>query len=119
MEVLPELVIRDNVASEASSLPEFEALIAALLESQREVLTLLKVNELSLEKVARITSSTVGAMKQKAHRAYERLREILSKPTINKCAIPIIAPTTRFLTKTRPVVLTQSATSHSWTLFLA
>jgi DNA-directed RNA polymerase specialized sigma24 family protein len=33
---------------------------------------------LSLVVVARPTSSTVGSVKQKAHRAYEKLRERLS-----------------------------------------
>jgi len=32
---------------------------------------------LTLEEVARATSSTVGAVKQRAHRAYERLRGLL------------------------------------------
>src|SRR5258708_4822129 len=58
-------------------LPEFETLIAALPEAQREVVTMLKVGGLSLEEVARATSCTVGAVKQKAHRAYERLRKLL------------------------------------------
>jgi RNA polymerase sigma-70 factor, ECF subfamily len=58
-------------------LPEFETLIAALPESQRDVLIMLKVGGLSLEEVARATSSTVGSVKQKAHRAYERLRQSL------------------------------------------
>jgi RNA polymerase sigma-70 factor (ECF subfamily) len=58
-------------------LPDFETLIASLPESQREVITMLKVSGLTLEEVARATSSTVGAVKQKAHRAYERLREVL------------------------------------------
>ncbi|HTP88561.1 MAG TPA: RNA polymerase sigma factor [Bryobacteraceae bacterium] len=57
--------------------PAFETLIAALPASQREVITLLKVSDLTLEEVARATSSTVGAVKQKAHRAYKRLRELL------------------------------------------
>jgi RNA polymerase sigma-70 factor (ECF subfamily) len=35
------------------------------------------VGGLTLEEVARATSSTVGAVKQKAHRAYERLRKLL------------------------------------------
>ena len=35
---------------------------------------MLKVSGMSLEEVARATSSTVGAIKQKAHRAYEKLR---------------------------------------------
>ncbi len=60
-----------------SPLPPFDQLIADLPASQREVLTMLKVNGLSLEEVARATSSSVGSVKQKAHRAYERLRELL------------------------------------------
>lgn len=60
-----------------STLPSFETLVAALPDAQREVITMLKVGGLSLEEVARATSSTVGAVKQKAHRAYERLRTLL------------------------------------------
>jgi RNA polymerase sigma-70 factor (ECF subfamily) len=52
-------------------------LVAALPDAQREVVTMLKVGGLTLEEVARATSSTVGAVKQKAHRAYERLRKLL------------------------------------------
>ena len=60
----------------------FDELVAALPESQRDVLVMLKVNGLSVEETARATSSTVGAVKQKAHRAYERLRSLLQqKPT--------------------------------------
>jgi RNA polymerase sigma-70 factor (ECF subfamily) len=58
--------------------PTFEALIAELPDSQREVLTMLKVNGLSLEEVARATSSSAGAVKQKASRAYAKLRASLS-----------------------------------------
>jgi RNA polymerase sigma-70 factor (ECF subfamily) len=50
-----------------------------LPESQREVLIMLKVNGLSVEEIARATSSTVGAVKQKAHRAYEKLRNLLQQ----------------------------------------
>lgn len=49
-------------------------LIDELPESQREVIFMLKVCGMSLEEVARATSSTIGAVKQKAHRAYEKLR---------------------------------------------
>jgi RNA polymerase sigma-70 factor (ECF subfamily) len=38
---------------------------------------MLKLGGLSLVEVARATSSTVGAVKQKAHRAYDRLRKLL------------------------------------------
>ena len=77
----PEPAIRHAAASRAMSIPDFKALVAQLPESQREVLTLLKVNELSLEEVARITATSVGAVKQRAHRAYGRLREILTSST--------------------------------------
>jgi len=57
----------------------FTKIVADLPESQREVLIMLKVSGMSLEEVARATSSTVGSVKQKAHRAYERLRQTLKK----------------------------------------
>jgi RNA polymerase sigma-70 factor (ECF subfamily) len=56
----------------------FESLIANLPPSQREVLTMLKVNGLSLDEIARATCSSVGAVKQKASRAYAKLRTLLS-----------------------------------------
>ena len=54
-------------------------LLAALPDSQRDVIVMLKVTGMSLEDVARATGSTIGAVKQKAHRAYTRLREILGR----------------------------------------
>ena len=74
MEELPEPSAREV---REDPIPEFEALIAGLPQGQKDVLTMLKVGELSLEEVARATSSTVGAVKQKAHRAYETLRGLL------------------------------------------
>jgi DNA-directed RNA polymerase specialized sigma24 family protein len=62
-----------------NSPPAFETLVAVLPEAQREVVTMLKAGELSLEEVARATSCTVGAVKQKASRAYERLRRLLQE----------------------------------------
>jgi RNA polymerase sigma-70 factor (ECF subfamily) len=47
--------------------------------SQREVVLMLKVCGMSLEEVARATSTSVGAIKQKAHRAYANLRRMLGK----------------------------------------
>lgn len=64
-----------------TNLPSFAELVAPLPDSQREVLTLLKVNGLSIEEVAGATSSTVGAVKQKVHRAYDRLRVLLQEKT--------------------------------------
>jgi len=76
VDVLPEPPQRND---ETSDLPPFEELVAALPESQSAVLTMLKVNGLSIEEVARATSSTAGAVKQKAHRGYERLRKFLER----------------------------------------
>jgi RNA polymerase sigma-70 factor (ECF subfamily) len=56
-----------------------EEMLAPLPESQREVVEMLKVDGMSLEEVARATSSSVGSVKQKAFRAYEKLRERLAR----------------------------------------
>ena len=56
---------------------ELEALLAPLSAREREVVEMLKVEGLSLQEVARATSSTVGSVKQKAHRAYKKLREAI------------------------------------------
>jgi RNA polymerase sigma-70 factor, ECF subfamily len=56
---------------------ELEALLAPLSEGQREVIAMLKVEGMSIEEVARATSSTVGSVKQKVHRAYKKLRETI------------------------------------------
>jgi RNA polymerase sigma-70 factor, ECF subfamily len=53
---------------------DLETLLAPLPESQREVIWMMKVAGMSLEEVARATSCSVGAVKQKVHRAYENLR---------------------------------------------
>jgi DNA-directed RNA polymerase specialized sigma24 family protein len=83
VDVLPETRVNKD---ERSCLPRFEELVAALPESQREVVTMLKVDGLSIEEVARATSSTVGAVKQKAHRAYERLRKLLDQTPTTQTA---------------------------------
>jgi RNA polymerase sigma-70 factor (ECF subfamily) len=57
--------------------PPITELLRDLPESQRQVILMMKVSGLSLEEVARATGSTVGAVKQKAHRGYERLRSLL------------------------------------------
>lgn len=47
-----------------------------LPESQREVLFLQKVCGMSVDEVAKTTSCSAGAVKQKAHRAYQTLRKL-------------------------------------------
>ncbi len=61
-----------------------KALLAPLPESQREVIEMLKVAGMSLEEVARATSSSVGSVKQKAHRAYTKLRETMNASGFSK-----------------------------------
>jgi RNA polymerase sigma-70 factor (ECF subfamily) len=68
---------RTPQASESGD--EMSALLASLPESQREVVLMLKVAGMSLQEVARATSSTVGAVKQKAHRAYVALDQALEE----------------------------------------
>ncbi len=58
---------------------DLDALLAELPHGQREVIVMLKVSGMSIEEVARATSASAGSVKQKAHRAYEKLRAILSK----------------------------------------
>jgi RNA polymerase sigma-70 factor, ECF subfamily len=72
-----ELEEISNGVSAAPQHGELEALLAPLSESQREVLAMLKVEGMSLEEVARATSSSVGSVKQKVHRAYKKLRETI------------------------------------------
>lgn len=61
-----------------------EELLAPLPDSQREVLEMLKVAGMSLEEVAQATSCSVGAVKQKVHRAYEKLRQTMSLAGLKK-----------------------------------
>src|SRR5258707_4014173 len=75
-DVLPEPPARND---DKRDVPPFNELVVTPPESQREVLIMLKVNGLSIEEVARATASTPGAVKQKAHRAYERLRNVLKQ----------------------------------------
>ncbi|MGH9611468.1 MAG: RNA polymerase sigma factor [Bryobacteraceae bacterium] len=76
VEQLPEC---PAAAPEADRLPDLDSLLAVLPASQREVVTMLKISGLSIEEVARATSSSIGSVKQKAHRAYEKLRSVLSE----------------------------------------
>jgi RNA polymerase sigma-70 factor, ECF subfamily len=74
VDVLPDQPDREHAAPNGS---QFSDLLAFLPEAQREVVSMLKVEGLSIEEIARATLSTPGAVKQKAHRAYTRIRSIL------------------------------------------
>lgn len=65
--------------SEAGRL-DFRQLLRTLPDSQREVILMLKVSGLSLDEVARATRSSIGSVKQKAHRAYTKLRTLMERP---------------------------------------
>ena len=81
VDVLPDPPSRSPESR--SEVPTFESLMAFLPESQREVVTLMIVNGLTLEEVARATSATVGSVKQKANRAYTKLRSILESAALS------------------------------------
>jgi RNA polymerase sigma-70 factor (ECF subfamily) len=72
----PESYAPQGVSEDPRS-ERIDKILKGLPESQREVLVMLKVSGMSLEEVARATSSTVGSIKQKAHRAYDKLRILL------------------------------------------
>jgi RNA polymerase sigma-70 factor (ECF subfamily) len=74
-EQLPERPAFESPHRQAT--PQMAELLKTLPESQREVLLLLKVSGLSLEEAARTTGTSIGSVKQKAHRAYESLRKRL------------------------------------------
>jgi RNA polymerase sigma-70 factor (ECF subfamily) len=79
VERLPEAAVLDRDRG-----PDLDAMLSGLPESQREVVVMLKVSGMSLEEVARATSSSVGSVKQKAHRAYDKLRELLTSAGFGK-----------------------------------
>jgi RNA polymerase sigma-70 factor, ECF subfamily len=72
----PEFHAPQGVSEDPCS-DRIDQILKDLPESQREVVIMLKVSGMSLEEVARATSSTVGSIKQKAHRAYDKLRILL------------------------------------------
>ncbi len=73
--VSASLPARSPISDQAE---QIAALLAPLSDGEREVLEMLKVAGMSLEEVAGATSSSVGSVKQKAHRAYKKLRKAFS-----------------------------------------
>jgi RNA polymerase sigma-70 factor (ECF subfamily) len=65
-------------ADNKNKLPDLDTLLQHLPASQREVIVMLKISGLSLEEAARATSCSVGSVKQKAHRAYEKMRTLFA-----------------------------------------
>ena len=81
-----EVMARTTSAMPAQASPGdgLDALLAPLSSSERELIEMLKVTGMSLEEVARATSSTVGSVKQKVHRAYRKLRVKLTPASLGK-----------------------------------
>jgi RNA polymerase sigma-70 factor (ECF subfamily) len=78
VEQLPDPPVRAE-ARRDGNLPALAEMLRELPDSQRDVIVMLKVSGMTLEEVARATGTTVGAVKQKAHRAYEKLRQKLGE----------------------------------------
>ena len=55
-------------------------MIDRLPESQREVLVLQRLGDLSIKEIADTLQTSEGAVKQKLHRAYNSLKGWLSEP---------------------------------------
>jgi RNA polymerase sigma-70 factor, ECF subfamily len=77
-EPLENALEKSIAADNRNELPDLDTLLRHLPASQREVIVLLKISGLSLEEAARATSCSVGSVKQKAHRAYEKMRTLLA-----------------------------------------
>lgn len=77
-EQLPERAAQQTQPGKSPNLTD---LLKMLPATQQEVILLLKVSGLTLEEVARATGTSVGAVKQKAHRAYEKLRKVFGRET--------------------------------------
>ena len=80
-EVVPEDL--EAVSSSTVAHPSDDSglwkLVGELPQSQQEVVRMLKVTGMTLDEVARATGATVGSVKQKAHRAYKKLRQLLEE----------------------------------------
>jgi len=73
LEDVPDVTF--TLPPEEAQADDLDTLLAPLSESEREVILMMKVAEMSLDEVARATSSSVGSVKQKVHRAYRKLRD--------------------------------------------
>ncbi len=71
-----EIAIGNPPFSSHSPLPTVSQLLKTLPPRQRQTILLLKVAGMSLEEVSKATGASVGAVKQRAHRAYITLRRL-------------------------------------------
>lgn len=75
---LPETTQAQAVKGDTMQANNLMQIIGTLPEGQREVIVLLKLTGMTAEEVARATGSTAGAVKQKAYRAYQTIRQALN-----------------------------------------
>lgn len=75
---LPETVRMPDAKGDTMQAKNLMNLISTLPEGQREVIVLLKLTGMTAEEVARATGSTAGAVKQKAYRAYQAIRQAMN-----------------------------------------
>ena len=74
----PDRAAEDTRPADSGDLAD---LLRTIPATQRDVILLMKVSGLTLEEVAGATGSSVGAVKQKAHRGYENLRKLFGSRT--------------------------------------
>jgi RNA polymerase sigma-70 factor (ECF subfamily) len=73
---------RPDMRTTPAGTDEISELLEKLPESQREVLMMLKISGMTIDEVARATSLSPGAVKQKAHRGYVKLRELMGRERV-------------------------------------
>lgn len=76
-EDVPEIAAVAPISAPQASQPDIAELLKGLPPQQRETVLLLKGAGLSLEEVAKATGASIGAVKQRAYRAYTTLRRRL------------------------------------------
>lgn len=69
----------DGAVEQAERVRALERAVGQLTAEQREVFVLKHVEGLSYEEIARLLGATVGSLKMRMHRAYDRLRELMKE----------------------------------------
>jgi len=77
-ELVAELPARPADSSNTAA-PDLEAILAKLPAGQRQVISMLKLDGLSLEAAAARVGVSVGALKVRAHRAYKALKRLIGE----------------------------------------
>jgi RNA polymerase sigma factor (sigma-70 family) len=78
--IVPDALEPDGAQLTRERVASVRAALDLLPEQQREVIELHWFEESPYEEIATIVGASVAAVRVRAHRGYERLREILSRP---------------------------------------